>query len=322
MTRTLIFGTGAVGGYLGGLLALAGNPVTFAARGERLEALKHHGLTLVLPGDTRRLAVEATDRPGGTYDLILLTVKAFSLTGIAPQIPALCHEGTVILPLMNGLPWWYFHGTEHIAAAPETLDPGGVLNTHIPLSHVLGAVAYFGSHFEPPATIRPTAAGKLVLGEPDGRMSPRLTDTAALFQNAGLRTETNGHIRQEVWYKLWGNGSFNPVTALTGQGLADCAANPHSRAAVQSAMSEIQAVAQALGITMPGDIAKRIDISTRLGNHKTSSLQDVEAGRPTEIEALVGAICDTAAKLAVPTPALDSLRALVKLKETIGSPAP
>lgn len=314
MASICIYGAGAVGGYLGGMLGLDGHEVTFAARGARLESLRRYGLTLELESGPRRLAPAVTDAPQplGPYDLIVLAVKAFHLPEIAPAIPALCHDRTVVLPVMNGLPWWYF-----LPEGLESVDPGGVIAAHIPFFRCLGAVAYFGSRFAEPATVQPSAAGKLVLGEPDGASSERLATVAGWFARAGLRTETTADIRREIWYKLWGNASFNPVTALTGQGLTDCADTPASCAAVERAMAEIQAVAAGLGITMPGDIAKRIAISRRLGNHPTSTLQDIQARRPTEIDALTGAIAEVARRLSIPTPALDSLTALVKLKQTV-----
>jgi 2-dehydropantoate 2-reductase len=317
--KIAIIGVGAIGGYVGTRLALGGDDVTFIARGANLEALRTRGIRLIsADGSEEALPrVRATDdyAAAGPQDAVLLTVKAHQVEAVAGEVPKLFGPDTVVVPMQNGIPYWYFH--EHLGELAGTVvksvDPSGVIATHIPCERVIGCVVYPAAELLAPGVIKHVEGKRFPLGEPDGSTSDRITRLAASFEKSGMQAPVLDNIRAEIWLKLWGNLTFNPISALSRATLAGICQYPLSRTLAHLMMTEAQTVANKLGITFRVPLEKRIAGAERVGHHKTSMLQDVEAARTLEIDALLGSVIELARLTDTPTPHLDTVYALTKL---------
>ena len=317
--KICVVGAGAIGGYLAVLLARAGNEVTVIARGVHLAAIREHGLKLIAH-DGAEIGcerVKATSRitEAGVQDLVLLTVKAHQVAPIAHELPSLMHDDTVLVPMQNGIPWWYFqrHGGEYEGTTVETVDPAGALARSVDPSRILGCVVYPATTMVAPGVIKHIEGNRFPLGELDGTPSERVARIAQVFVEAGLKSPVLDDIRSEIWLKLWGNLSFNPISALTHSTLVDLCQHPLARELARNMMLEAQAVAEKLGRTLRVTVDRRIEGAERVGKHKTSMLQDVEAGRDPEIDALVGAVIELGRVTGIPTPNICAVFACVKL---------
>jgi 2-dehydropantoate 2-reductase len=316
--KFLIAGAGAIGGYIGARMARAGYDVTLFARGPHLAAMQRNGLRINSPeGDfDARPRIIGNLEDAGAIDVILLGVKAHGLTQLAPQIKPLIGETTTVVSTQNGIPWWYFQFAEpHIRL--ERVDPGGIIADSIPARHVLGSIVYFSTDILEPGVIRHTEGNRISLGEPDGSRSERSRAIADALIKSGLRCPVTTRLRHEIWVKLLGNVAFNPISALTRATLAQMVRDPGVCALVRQIMAEVEAVANKLGIELSVSIDQRIAGAEKVGEHKTSMLQDLEAGRPMELEAVVGAVLELAERLGVPMPRSASIYACTKLLDNI-----
>jgi 2-dehydropantoate 2-reductase len=317
--RSLIAGAGAIGGYLGAMMARAGQDVILYARGPHLRAMQEHGLrVLSAEGDFHvKPAVTGDLAQAGPVDVIFLAVKAHSLTALVPHLKPLIGENTTVVSMQNGIPWWYFQvGAGDLTnLRMERVDPGGLIGDTIDPCRVLGSLVYLGTEITEPGVIRHTEGNRISLGEPDGSRSPRSKAIAEMLIQAGIRSPVTTRIRTEIWVKLLGNVAFNPISALTRATLVAMARDPEVSSTVRSIMAEIEAVANRLGIEIPISIEQRIAGAEKIGEHKTSMLQDLEAGRPFEIEPVVGVALELGAHLGVPMPYTHTVYACAKLLE-------
>lgn len=326
--RICVVGAGAIGGYVGARLALAGEHVTLIARGAHLHAIQASGLSLQSSdgaAEVARPALATSDMAqAGPHDLVIAAVKAQSLPGLAPAMRALYHDGTVVLPMQNGIPWWYFqkHGGPYEGRRIEAVDPDRLLAAHIEIERVIGCVVYPAAELAGPGRVRHVEGNRFSLGELDGARSERIQQIAQAFNRAGLKAPIRPRIRSEIWVKLWGNLAFNPISALTGATLAQIGTHPQARALARAMMLEAQSIAEKLGIEFGVTVEQRIAGAVEVGAHKTSMLQDIEAGRPTEIDALVGAVAELGRLTGTSTPHIDAIYASVKLLEQtlLGAP--
>ena len=317
--KIAIVGAGAIGGYLGGWLAAAGEEVTFIARGANLEAIRARGMRVI--GEDGKeviakgaLAVEDMSA-AGAQDVVLLTVKAHQVGAIAGELRHLCHDDTAIVTMQNGIPWWYFHkhGGEYEGTPVRSADPDGSIGRLIDANRVIGSVVYPAATLEAPGVVRVVEGRRFTLGELDGSSSPRAQAISESFARAGFKAPVISDIRSEIWLKIWGNLSFNPISALTHATLVDLLQFPLTRELSMEMMREAERIARKLGITFRVGIDKRIAGAEKVGAHKTSMLQDVEAGKPMEIEALVGAVVELGRLTGTPTPHIDAVYACVSL---------
>lgn len=321
--RICIVGAGAIGGWLGAKLMQAGAEVTLIARGAHLAAIQTHGVTIVY-GDSRREVVHptlATDdmTVAGPHDMVIVTVKAHSLTQLVAPMRALYGPDTAVVFAQNGIPWWYFfrHGGPYEGRRIEAVDPGGVIAAHTEIERVIGCVVYPAAIIEQPGVIRHIEGNRFTLGEPDGRRSERTRRLSQLLAAAGLRAPVKTDIRNEIWLKLWGNLSLNPISALTRATLDRIIADQGTYTLAATMMAEAQQVAEALGVRFLVSIEQRLQMAAEIGAHKTSMLQDIEAKRPTEIDALLGAVVELADLTGVPAPTLRSIYAVTSLLDRI-----
>lgn len=317
--RICIVGAGSIGGHLAVLLANAGHAVTVIARGPHLEAIRAHGLKLILDDGTEHVArdLDATAdlRAAGPQDLVILAVKANQVEAVARDLDTLFHADTVLVPMQNGIPWWYFqrHGGPYEGRGVHAVDPRGAIARAIDPQRIVGCVVYPAAEIAAPGVIRHIEGNRYPLGELDGATTERVTRITDAFVGAGLKSPILADIRAEIWLKLWGNLSFNPISALTHSTLVDLCQYPATRQLAHDMMSEAQTIAGKLGVTFRVTIDKRIAGAEKVGKHKTSMLQDIEAGREPEIDALLGAVIELGALTGTPTPHLDTVHALVKL---------
>ena len=317
--KIAIVGVGAIGGYIGASLALAGEDVTFIARGANLEALRTRGIRLVMADGSERAvaSVNATQdyAAAGPHDIVILAMKAHQVAAVALDVPKLFGPDTAVVPMQNGIPYWYFHrhGGALAGTRVASVDPEGVIGENIACERVIGCVVYPATELVSPGVIKHVEGNRFPVGEPDGTASERATRLSECLIRAGLQAPVLSDIRAEIWLKLWGNLTFNPISALSRATLAGICQYPLSRALAQAMMEEAQSIANKLGITFRVPIEKRIAGAERVGHHKTSMLQDVEAGRTLEIDALLGSVIDLARVTDTPTPHLDTVYALVKL---------
>jgi 2-dehydropantoate 2-reductase len=316
--KIAVVGAGAIGGYVGGWLAAAGEDVTFIARGANLDAIRRNGMRVI--GEDGAEVVARADAhektsDAGAQDVVVLAVKAHQVAPIAGDIAALCHDETAIVTMQNGIPWWYFHkhGGQYEGTPVRSADPDGSIGRCIDANRVIGSVVYPAATLEAPGVVRVVEGKRFTLGEPDGSTSERAQRVSAAFTKAGFKAPVIGDIRSEIWLKLWGNLSFNPISALTHSTLVGLLRFPLTRELSVQMMKEAEAVANKLGVTFRVGIDKRIAGAEKVGEHKTSMLQDVEAGRPMEIEALVGSVVELGRLTDTPTPHIDSVYALVSL---------
>ena len=317
--KIAIVGVGAIGGFLGARLALAGEDVTFIARGANLEALQSRGIRLIMDDGGEhvvpQLNATADYTAAGPQDLVILAMKAHQLQAVALEVPKLFAPDTVVVPMQNGIPYWYFHRYPGPLAGTrvQSVDPQGLIGANIPPERVIGCVVYPAAELVTHGLIKHVEGNRFPVGEPDGTASERVTRVAGCFIGAGLKAPVLTDIRAEIWLKLWGNMTFNPISALARATLAGICQYPPSRALAAAMMTEAQAVAQKLGITFRLPLEKRIAGAERVGHHKTSMLQDVEAGRTLEVDALLGAVVELARLTDTPTPHLDTVYSLTKL---------
>ena len=314
--RFVIAGAGAIGGYIGARLAKAGADVVLFARGPHLKAMAERGLRVVSQdGDFEvRPAVTGDLSTIGTADVVFLGVKAHGLTALAPGLRQLYTPSTVVISTQNGIPWWYFHGQggELDGLTLERVDPGGVVAAAIEPERVVGSLAYFSTDIPEPGVIHHTEGNRLSLGEPNGTRTERTKAIAEALIGAGLRAPVTTRFRHEVWVKLLGNVAFNPISALTGGTLEQLVRHPETAKLVLEIMTETEAVAARLGIEMPISKEQRMAGAEKVGAHKTSMLQDYEAGRPMELEAVVGAVVELGDRLGVPMPATRAMYACAR----------
>jgi len=321
--RIAVIGAGAIGAYVGVRLALAGEHVTFLARGANLEALRGRGARLLLPDGTEQIAtnVAATSdyAVAGPQDLVILAVKAHQLGSVAPDAARLLGPETVVVPMQNGIPYWYFHrhGGAFAGRRVDAVDPHGVISEYLPAGRVVGCVVYPATELVAPGVVKLIEGDRFPVGEPDGSRSARVQRVSDCFTRAGLRAPVLDDIRAEIWLKLWGNLTFNPLSALTRATLVEICEDAGARQLAVEMMTEAQDVARCLGITMRVPLEKRIAGAARVGRHKTSMLQDVEAGRTLEIDALLGAVVELARLSNVATPHLDAVYALTRLMANV-----
>jgi len=319
--RIIIAGAGAIGGYIGARLARAGADVVLFARGPHLRAMQERGLRVASPdGDFEvKPAVTGDLASIGTADVVFLAVKAHSLTSLAPSLRPLFGPDTIVVSTQNGIPWWYFqgYGGELEGLRLERVDPGGVIASSIEPRRVIGSLAYFSTDIVEPGVIHHTEGNRISFGEPDGTRSERCRKIAEALIAAGFRCPITARFRHEVWVKLLGNVAFNPISALTGATLVEMVRHPDVSRLVRELMTETEAVAGKLDIELPISIDQRMAGAEKVGAHKTSMLQDLEAGRPMEIEAVVGAVVELGERLKVPMPSTRSVYACVKLLDQV-----
>ena len=314
--KVAIYGAGAIGGHIGALLARSGVDVTLIARGPHLAAIKADGLRL-LSGDEEIVVHPAcTDDPAeaGPQDYVIVTLKAHSVPAVAERMKPLLGPDTAVVPAVNGVPWWYFHKLEGPweGTRVETVDPGGAQWTHIGPERVIGCVVYPAAEVIEPGVVRHIALDRVPLGELDGTRSERAQALSKALIEAGVKAPVRPRIRDDVWIKLWGNCAFNPVSVLTGGTLGEIAHDPATRAVVRAMMVEAQAIGEKLGARFPIDVERRIEGAAEVGDHKSSTLQDFERGRPMEIDALVAAVAELGRLVDIPTPTIDMIYALVR----------
>src|SRR5579864_1389329 len=317
--RIAIVGAGAIGGYVGVKLALAGERVTFIARGANLEAIHSRGVRLILSDGTALVAreVQATAdyAAAGTQDLVILAVKAHQVEAVASDVTRLFGPDTSVVTMQNGIPYWYFHqhGGALAGSCVTMVDPGGICLSRIPPERVIGCVVYPASTLEAPGVIRHIEGDRFPVGELDGSSSERVRAVSDCFVRAGFQAPVLENIRAEIWLKLWGNMTFNPISALTRATLADICRYPPTRKLAADMMAEAQTVANKLGITFRLPIERRIAGAEKVGKHKTSMLHDVEAGRPLETDALLGSVLELARLTHTEVPNIEAVYALTKL---------
>ena len=317
--KIAVVGVGAIGGYVGIRLALAGEDVTFIARGANLQALRTNGLRLVMSDGTEESLpqVNATSdyAAAGPQDVVVLAMKAHQVAAVAADVPKLFGPDTVVVPMQNGIPYWYFHGHRDGLAGTRVrnADPTGVIGENIPGERVIGCVVYPATELVSHGVIKHIEGNRFPVGEPDGTASERVTRVSDCLTRAGFKAPVLDDIRAEIWLKLWGNMTFNPISALTRATLAGICQYPPGRELAAAMMTEAQTIAHKLGITFRVPLEKRIAGAEKVGHHKTSMLQDVEAGRDLEIDALLGAVVELARLTETPTPHLDTVYSLTKL---------
>jgi 2-dehydropantoate 2-reductase len=316
--RIGIIGAGAIGGYVGAKLALAGEQVTFIVRGKNRDAIARDGLKLIEADGSETIArnVVATDDydEAGAQDLLILAVKANQLEAVAPRVVPLFGADTVVVTMQNGIPYWYFerHGGELEGTRVRSVDETGVIARNIPVDRVLGCVVYPACELLAPGVVRHVEGDRFPIGELDGSITDRAMRVSECFARAGLKAPVLDNIRNEIWLKLWGNLSFNPISALTRSTLSDICSDPLTRQLASAMMGEAQAIATKLGITFRVSLEKRIAGAERVGKHKTSMLQDVEAGRELEVDAILGSVVELGQLSQTPAPHLDAVYALSK----------
>jgi 2-dehydropantoate 2-reductase len=316
--KICIFGAGAIGGYMGAKLSAAGFDVSLVARGPHLKAMSERGLELRSGGEsliTRpRVAADAAEL--GPQDYVVVTLKANAVPAAVPAMRPLLGPNTAVVMGVNGVPWWYFHKLEgpYENRRVASVDPGDAQWNGFGPERAIGCVVYPAAEVVEPGVIELIEGDRFTLGEPDGSKSERVTAFADALQKAGFKAPVRPRIRDEIWIKLWGNLSFNPISALTHATLEQIVGDDGTRAVARAMMLEAQGVAEALGVKFPIGVDKRIEGAGAVGAHKTSMLQDLERGRPMEIEALLGAVKELGGIVAQPTPTIDTVLALIRLR--------
>ena len=314
-----IVGAGAIGGYLGAKLALAGEEVTFIARNRNLEAINARGMTLHLPDGTTEQAknVRAVQNAAeaGPQDVVLLTTKAHQLLELVPGMQALFGPETMVVSMVNGIPWWYFQklGGAYEARQLRSVDPDGALGAGIDVKRIIGGIVYPAAELLEPGVVKVIEGNRFTLGELDNQRTPRIEALSKSMMAAGFKAPVSRDIRSEIWVKLWGNLTFNPVSALSHATLEDICTYPLTRELAQRMMEEAQRVGEKLGVTFKVSVDQRIAGAQAVGAHKTSMLQDVEQGRALELEALLGSVVELARITDSPTPTLDAIYAVTSL---------
>lgn len=313
-----IVGAGAIGGYLGARLSLAGADVTFIARGANLQAIQSNGVTLIEEDGTEKhaKAVKAASiADAGAHDYVLLTMKSHQVAPVAADIAHLCHANTAIVTMQNGLPWWYFykHGGSFENTQLQSVDPGGTQWSLLKPERVIGSVVYPASELLAPGVIKVIEGNRFTLGEPSGEKSERVLALARTLIDAGFKAPVSTNIRDEIWVKLWGNLTFNPVSALTHATLEEICQFAPSREIARAMMGEAQKIGEKVGVQFKIALEKRIEGAEKVGAHKTSMLQDVESGKALELEALVGSVVELGKITDTPVPTIATVYALTRL---------
>jgi 2-dehydropantoate 2-reductase len=317
--KIAVVGCGAIGGFVGAKLALAGENVTFMVRGANREVLRRDGITLITQDGARHTArnVVATDDydAAGPQDLVILAVKAHQLEAVASSVPQLLGADTVVVTMQNGIPYWYFHrhGGDLAGTIVRSVDPHGLISELIPAERVIGCVVYPAAELLAPAVVRQIEGERFPVGELDGSGGERVQRVSQCLTRAGFKSPVLEDIRAEIWLKLWGNLTFNPISALTRSTLVDICQYPPTRELAAAMMREAQSIAHKLGIVFRVGLDKRIAGAEKVGKHKTSMLQDIEAGRAPELEALVGSVVELGRLTQTPTPYIDAVYGLTHL---------
>ncbi len=321
--KIAIVGAGAIGAFLGAKLALSGVDVYLIARGPHLKEMQANGVRVRSPEGDFEAHPTATDdyESIGPVDYVFLTVKAHSLTAIAPNLAPLLGPETAVVSAQNGIPWWYFqsHGGPFDGQSIESVDPGGVIAKAIDPSRIIGCVVYPSTVIVEPGVIEHIEGNRFSIGELDGTTSDRCKRLAAALIGSGLRAPVRGHIRHDMWVKLLGNVVFNPMSALTGATLEEMVTHPETNALVRAVMTEADAVAEGLGVRLPLTIHQRMEGAKKVGAHKTSMLQDLEAGRPMELDSVVGVVIELGEKLGLPMPHTKTLYSCARLLDQVRS---
>lgn len=321
MMSVCIYGAGAIGGFLGAQLALAGEDVTLIARGPQLEAMQKNGVKLHIAGEEWVAHPRCTNNPAevGPQDYLIITLKIHSVPGIVDTIQPLLHSKTTVVMAVNGIPFWYFYRLE----GPwedyriESVDPRGEQWEKIGPERVIGCVIYPAAEVSEPGVIRHIDGDRFSIGEPSGEKTERVTQLSGLLRNAGLKAPIRSHIRNEIWIKLWGNLCFNPISALTHATLDVIAVDPGTHAVARAMMLEAQAIGEKLGVRFGINVEKRIAGAAAVGAHKTSMLQDLERGRPMEIDAILTVVQEMGRLVGVETPTIDVVLPLAQQKARI-----
>ncbi|MGX7741902.1 2-dehydropantoate 2-reductase [Rhodopseudomonas parapalustris] len=315
--KICIYGAGAIGGYLGVQLARSGAAdVSLVARGAHLQAMKENGLKLLIGDEERVIKPNATDKPAelGVQDVIIICLKAHSITGAIDSMKPLLGSHTRIVTAVNGVPYWYFHkhgGNEFEGRTLESIDPGGRQWKELGPERGIGCIVYPATELEAPGVIRHVYGDKFPIGEPSGETTSDVENLSKVFEASGLKAPILDRIRDEIWLKLWGNVCFNPISALTHATLDVIASDPATRALSKAMMLEAQQIAETFGVKFRVDVERRIEGARKVGAHKTSMLQDLERGRPMEIDPLVTVVQEMGRMTNIPTPAIDSVLGLV-----------
>lgn len=315
--KACIVGAGAIGGYIGARLAIAGDSqVSVVARGATLAALRRHGLRLRAGADTVIAPVRASDVPAelGVQDLVVIAVKAPAMPEVARTIGPLLGPDTVVMPAMNGVPWWFMHGVTGRDGSPlQSVDPGGFISQAIGFAHVLGCVVHASAARVEPGLVQVNQGRRLIVGEPRGGVSERCGRVARLLEAAGFEVERSSDVRRDIWYKLWGNMTMNPVSAITGATADLILADPQVREFCAAAMREAAAIGARIGCPIAETPEDRQRVTAKLDAFKTSMLQDAESGRPIELDAIVGAVAEIGRRVGVATPNVDAILGLTRL---------
>ncbi len=327
MTRIAIYGAGAIGGLLGARLATTDADVTLIARGPHLHAIREDGLTIEeQDGSRHSISISATDDPAeaGPQDYVIVTLKAHSVPGAVDAMQPLLGPQTAVVMGVNGIPWWYFYGVE----GPwrdrrlESVDPGGRIWDGIGPERAIGCVVYPASDVPEPGVVKHIEGDRFSLGEPSGERTERIDRLSNLMRQAGLKAPIKPRLRDEIWIKLWGNLCFNPISALTHATLDIICTEAATRAVCRGAMLEAQEIGEALGVKFAIDVEKRLDGAAAVGAHRTSMLQDLEKGRPMEIDALVTVVQELGRMVGIATPTIDVLLALVQQRARVAGVYP
>ena len=315
--KICVVGAGAIGGLVAAKLAAIGQDVSVVVRGPHLAAIREKGLTLQETGTERTFKIRATDTMSelGQQDLVVIGLKAHQVAGVAADIKGLCGPSTIVVTAQNGIPWWYFYktGGPHEGTVLESVDPGGIIARNIDVNRVIGSIIYPAADIASPGVIRHVEGDRISLGEVDNSDTERLRSAAKLLRDAGFKVRVSTDLRSELWVKLWGNCTFNPISALTHATLVDLIQFGPTHALVEQMMREAQEIGEKLGVRFPVSLEKRIAGAEAVGKHKTSMLQDVETGRPLELDALVGSVLELGRITGVPTPNLTAVHACAAL---------
>ena len=320
MIKVCIFGAGAIGGYLGCCLSKAGANVSLIARGPHKEAIEKNGLTLISSKGSETFKLKVSDNPNqlSTQDYVIIAVKAHAITGIVKDLEPLLSEDTAVVSAVNGIPWWYFYkansGTKLENTHLDSVDPNGSIWNTINPKRALGCVVYPACEIEKPGVVRHIEGNRFSLGEPNAVNSERLKTLSRLLISGGLKAPQKKQIRDEIWIKLWGNCSFNPISAITGASLDVLGNDPSSRFLIQTLMEECQKVGEAVGAKFNVSIENRINGAASIIGHKPSTRQDIELKRPLEIDPIMSVIIEIGTKLNIPTPMLKHVNGILKLK--------
>jgi 2-dehydropantoate 2-reductase len=321
-----VVGAGAIGAYAGAALARGGADVTLIARGPHLAAMASGGVRVLSPRGDFTAHPRATGELSAVSDaeVVIVALKAYSLPGIAPQLGKLLAPGAAVIWAQNGIPWWYFQSLPDPVGGPvlESVDPGGVITSSIAAEHNVGCVTFCATEIAEPGVIRHIEGTRFTIGEPDGSKSERCGEISAAFSAGGLRAPVEARLRDQIWLKLVGNVAFNPVTALTRATLAELGTLPEMRELLVAIFAECAAVAGRLGISFPVSLERRLEAGLAVGDHKTSMLQDLEAGKQLELDCMTGAVVELAGRFGIDVPHVKTVHACAKLLDQLGRPGP